>query len=68
MVRSSGREFWNREEKPMQKDNRVIHRIGAREVTLEELTNVTGGIHTLTICTFATAKGVYGDEAGPEVC
>jgi hypothetical protein len=43
----------------MQKDNRVIHRIGAREVTLEELTNVTGGIHTLTICTFATAKGVY---------
>jgi hypothetical protein len=52
----------------MQKDNRVIHRIGAREVTLEELTNVTGGIHTLTICTFATAKGVYGDEAGPEVC
>jgi hypothetical protein len=31
----------------MQQENRVIHRIGARELTLEEMTNVTGGVHIL---------------------
>ena len=33
-------------------DTRVLGRIGARELTSQELDHVTGGIHTLTVCTF----------------
>ena len=54
----------------MNQDNRIIHRIGARELTEEERNNVGAGfrIPTLTICTVATERGVVGDENGPETC
>jgi bacteriocin-like protein len=52
----------------MNKDNRVIQRIGARELTVDEMNNVTGGIHTLTICTVSTPTSIAGDESGPETC
>lgn len=54
----------------MNQDNRIIHRIGARELTQAESTKVTGGIRTLTTCTVVTAKGVSGDEGplSPEHC
>lgn len=52
----------------MNQDKRIIHRIGARELTEAERNKVTGGIRTLTICTVATERGLAGDEAGPETC
>jgi len=36
----------------MTKNNRVLGRRGARELTPQEVDHVTGGIHTLTVCTF----------------
>jgi hypothetical protein len=36
-------------------DTRVLGRVGARELTSQELDHVTGGIHTLTVCTFNEA-------------
>lgn len=36
----------------MKKDNRVLGRVGARELTPRETDHVTGGIHTLTACSF----------------
>jgi hypothetical protein len=55
-------------ESEMNQDKRIIHRIGARELTEAERNKVTGGIRTLTICTVATERGLAGDEAGPETC
>ncbi len=52
----------------MKHENRVIHRLGARELTREEMNKVTGGIHTLTICTVTTPTTITGDETGPETC
>jgi hypothetical protein len=52
----------------MNHENRVLQRIGARELTQEEVANVTGGIRTLTICTFTSLTGFVGDENGPESC
>ena len=48
----------------MKLENRVIHRIGARELTSEEIEKIKGGIRTLTICTFVNIYGCGGDE-GP---
>ena len=36
----------------MKKDNRVLGRQGARDLTPGEIDHVAGGIHTLTKCTF----------------
>jgi len=47
-------------EKSMNKDNRVLSRIGARELSEQEVANVTGGFRTLTVCTFFNGK-VDGD-------
>ena len=44
----------------MNKDNRVLSRIGARELSEQEVANVTGGFRTLTVCTFFNGK-VDGD-------
>jgi hypothetical protein len=44
----------------MNQDNRVLGRMGARELTEEESGKVTGGIRTLTVCTFFDGK-VDGD-------
>jgi hypothetical protein len=49
-------------------DNRVLQRIGARELTRDEVETITGGVRTLTICTFPTPTGFLGDENGPESC
>jgi hypothetical protein len=38
-------------EKNMNQDNRVLGRMGARELTEEEAGFVTGGIRTATVCT-----------------
>jgi hypothetical protein len=38
----------------MAKNNRVLGRRGARELTPKEVDHVTGGIHTLTACTLNT--------------
>lgn len=48
----------------MDQDNRIIHRIGARELTEEERNSVSGAIKTFTICTITTEKATGGDE-GP---
>ena len=36
----------------MNQDNRVLSRLGARELTQEEEDKVQGGFRTLTVCTF----------------
>ena len=36
----------------MTNDNRLLARKGARELTPREVDHVTGGIHTLTVCSF----------------
>ncbi|HZU33900.1 MAG TPA: hypothetical protein VFB79_22495 [Candidatus Angelobacter sp.] len=36
----------------MKDQNRVLVRNGARILTAEEIDRVTGGVHTLTACTF----------------
>ncbi len=36
----------------MNQDNRVLSRIGARELKEEETGQVTGGLRTTTVCTF----------------
>lgn len=33
-------------------DERVLGRVGARELTPQELDHVTGGFHTETVCSF----------------
>jgi hypothetical protein len=38
-------------EKSMNQDNRVLSRVGARELTQEEADKVQGGFRTLTVCT-----------------
>lgn len=45
-----------------QETNRVLNRIGARELTPKEVGNVSGGLHTETACTFnAKTKHADGD-------
>jgi hypothetical protein len=48
----------NRKENQNQ-DDRVLGRIGARELTPREVDHVTGGVRTETVCTFnwQTMKG-----------
>jgi hypothetical protein len=52
-------------EKEEKEDVRVLGRIGARELTPEEVENVSGGVDTKTVCTFnyetKTADGDIGE-------
>jgi hypothetical protein len=53
----------------MKLDNRVIQRIGARELTQEEIEKIKGGIRTITTCTFTNVFGFGGDEGNSlETC
>jgi len=45
----------------MKQDNRVLARMQARELTEKEQENVTGGVHTATVCTFSATTGADGD-------
>lgn len=36
----------------MNENNRVMNRMGARELTQKEVAEVKGGIRTTTVCTF----------------
>ena len=40
---------------------RVLSRIGARELTQQEVENVNGGIDTMTLCSFVPPNFVDGD-------
>jgi len=57
----------------MNERNRVLSRLGAREMTAQEIDLVSGGLHTETVCTVptATCPNKDGDssigECGP-VC
>lgn len=44
----------------MENENRVLNRVGARELTPREVDHVMGAVHTETICT-AGPKGIDGD-------
>ncbi|HEY6350599.1 MAG TPA: hypothetical protein VI636_14430 [Candidatus Angelobacter sp.] len=47
----------------MNQDNRVLQRIGARELTREEIENITGAINTLTaFCSAPQPKYPTGDS------
>lgn len=47
----------------MNQDNRVVQRIGARELTREEVEQVTGAINTLTaFCSVPSPKYPAGDS------
>ena len=48
----------------MKQENRIIHRVGARELTEQEAANVNGGVHTTTVCTF----GPNGRDGDPGEC
>jgi hypothetical protein len=42
--------------------NRVLNRIGARELTPKEAEHVSGGVHTETVCSFnSKTKTADGD-------
>lgn len=47
-----------------QKDNRVLMRQGARELSQEELDSVAGARHTATKCTFDPATGHTDGDLG----
>ncbi len=48
----------------MKNDKRVLSRQNARELSQEELSNVTGGLRTLTACTFAAAATTADGDPG----
>ena len=43
----------------MNGNNRVLSRQNARELTLSELDHVSGGINTLTICSYDPYHGIH---------
>lgn len=45
----------------MHQDNRVLNRVGARDLTEQEIASVTGGLRTLTPCTIKGASVKDGD-------
>jgi hypothetical protein len=45
----------------MKQENRVLGRIGARELTPREIEHVTGAVRTETVCTFSAKYGKDGD-------
>jgi len=48
----------------MTNDNRLLARRGARELIPSEVDHVTGGIQTLTVCTFDERTGQIDGDAG----
>jgi hypothetical protein len=51
----------SRKDKTMKQENRVLGRIGARELTPREIENVTGAIRTETVCTISGKSVRDGD-------
>lgn len=47
-----------------QADMRVLSRLGARVITEQELTVVSGAIHT-SLCTFDPNTGVFDNDCTP---
>lgn len=45
----------------MKQENRVLGRIGARELTPREIEHVTGAIRTETVCTISATSVRDGD-------
>ncbi|HEX7287070.1 MAG TPA: hypothetical protein VF532_12860 [Candidatus Angelobacter sp.] len=45
----------------MKQDNRVLNRVGARNLTNEEIAKVSGGLRTETVCTIDGASLKDGD-------
>ena len=45
----------------MNDQNRVLIRLGARDLTPEEVQRVSGGIRTLTACTLGAGNHLDGD-------
>lgn len=45
----------------MNQDSRVLGRMGARELTAREIDYVTGGVHTVTVCTVGRNGAPDGD-------
>ncbi len=45
-------------------DNRVLNRIGARDLTPEEAEDVSGGITTKTKCTFEPITKTHDGDPG----
>lgn len=62
MGASNGPDY-DRKEKIMKNDNRVLARIQARDLTEKEMGKVTGGIRTETLCSFfnGTLDGDVGE-------
>lgn len=49
----------------MNQNNRVLNRKGARELSGEEVGRITGGLITISVCTFSKINGNGGDETNP---
>lgn len=47
----------------MDQDNRVLCRNGARELTEQEADRISGGLHTLTLCTAGPCGQRDGDAS-----
>lgn len=45
----------------VQQENRVLSRRNARELTLEEVLAVSGGLHTTTKCSITANGSIDGD-------
>lgn len=45
----------------MKENNRVFNRVGARELTKDEIINVSGGLRTETVCTIDGPNVKDGD-------
>jgi len=48
----------------MNENNRVLNRIGARELTAKEVSEVKGGIRTQTVCTRDEITGSLDGDTG----
>ena len=48
----------------MKNDKRVLSRQNARELSQEEVNSVTGGLRTLTVCTFPFAAVTADGDPG----
>jgi hypothetical protein len=52
----------------MNDNNRVLTRLGARTLSAEEMERVTGGLHTLTLCTIDPATRAKDGDASIGEC
>lgn len=52
----------------MSQDNRVLGRVGARELTVKETNAVSGALPTDTVCTFDEKSGFADGDASIGEC